>query len=82
MELQERPRANDSGLPDGAADRLLQFAMEHQLDAFPPERVFVGAGDERTFSDEFLRYCRAAGMSLDWFYFGEGRPFVKRRGRA
>lgn len=40
MELQERPRANDSGLPDGAADRLVQFAMEHHR-----------AGEELTLED-------------------------------
>lgn len=68
--------ANDTGLPDGCEDRLTQFALEQRVETFPSDQVLIGEGDGRTFSDGFLRYCAATGLSIDWLYYGEGHPLA------
>lgn len=65
-------------LPEGAADRLVQFALEHRVEAFPADQVLVDEGTGWTFGAAFLRYCAETGLSLDWFYFGEGAPRCER----
>lgn len=62
--------ANDTGLPVGARERLDAFAA--QTGTTPPACILVDEGDGNTFSTEFLHYCLETGLSLDWFYFGEG----------
>ncbi|WP_253196093.1 hypothetical protein [Roseovarius sp. PS-C2] len=65
---------DETCLPDGAMERLSLFAK--WTDTTPPENVMEGTGDERTFSNEFLRFCQETGLSLDWFWMGDARSLV------
>lgn len=71
--------ANDTGLPNGCAERLAQFAQEQQVAAFPPEQVLDDQGHGATFSAAFLRYCGDTGLSLDWAYLGQGQPLARHQ---
>lgn len=71
---------NDAALPAGALERLNAFSLESGTT--PPDCILVDEGDGNTFSTEFLHYCQTTGLSLDWFYFGEGAQTVSRERRA
>lgn len=71
---------NDAALPAGARERLDEFATE--TGTTPPACVLVDEGWGNTFSDEFLHYCMATNMSIDWFYFGTGSQYASQERRV
>lgn len=65
--------ANHTSWPKGFGQRLTQFAERTRTT--PPE-PFTGEGENRTFSTEFLGYCKETGLSLDWVCFGDPMGLV------
>ncbi|MDP5307584.1 hypothetical protein [Paracoccus spongiarum] len=76
MKLMDRPRANDTGLPQGVAERLALFSKWTGAALFPADQMLEGPTGERTFSETFLTYAVENGLSLDWVYFGDERSLV------
>lgn len=67
-------------LPDGVTERLALFS--EWTGTTPPDRLLNGEGEDRTFTDEFLVYCRINGLSLDWVWLGNEMSLVMRAHHA
>ncbi|KJZ31565.1 hypothetical protein TW83_07820 [Paracoccus sp. S4493] len=65
-----------AGLPCGTRDRLALFAEWTGAPVFDPAQVVEKTEDGDTFSTEFLAYCCATGLSLDWVWLGDERSLV------
>ena len=68
MNMHNPTSGNAPGLPADAQNRLAIFAAATRTTA--PAKVMQGTGEDRTFSDELLTYCRETGLSLDWLMYG------------
>ena len=55
-------------IPAEAMQRLAIFAAATRTTA--PAKTMEGTGEDRTFADELLIYCRETGLSLDWLMYG------------
>lgn len=55
-------------IPAEAMQRLAIFAAATRTTA--PAKTMEGTGEDRTFADELLTYCRETGLSLDWLMYG------------
>ena len=73
---------DDTGLPDGVAERLATFAEWTNTTLFPADKVVVECDGGHTFSSEFLAYAQEVGMSLDWAYSGDAMGLVMRAHNA
>lgn len=65
-----------AGLPCGTRDRLALFAEWTGAEQFPPSKILMRTDNCDTFSPEFLAYCLANGLSLDWVWLGDERSLV------
>lgn len=68
MNMHNPASGNAPGLSADAQNRLAIFAAATRTT--PPAKVMQGTGEDRTFSDELLTYCRETGLSLDWLMYG------------
>lgn len=86
MTIIDRVRANNTPYPAGMLDRLTLFA--EWTGTTPPDTILEDQGDGWTFSTEFLAYCNANGLNLDWVWLNDERGLVMAyhnaalRGRA
>ncbi|MEQ3642849.1 MAG: hypothetical protein ABNH17_07390 [Paracoccus sp. (in: a-proteobacteria)] len=69
-------RKKIAGLPCGTRDRLALFAEWTGAEQFPPHKMLTRTEDGDTFSTEFLSYCAATGLSLDWVWLGDEASLV------
>lgn len=68
MNMHNPASGNALGLPADAQNRLAIFAAATRTT--PPAKTMEGTGEDRTFADELLTYCRETGLSLDWLMYG------------